>query len=72
MLRGCESTDPRDKIFGFMGLATDLQDNTTFHPDYSKPVIRVYLGFVGFLVTEKKSLEFLRVACREVDSELPS
>jgi hypothetical protein len=72
MLRGCESTDPRDKIFEFMGLATDLQDKTTFHPDYSKPVICVYSEFVGFLITEKKSLEFLQLACREVDSELPS
>ncbi|EPE28385.1 hypothetical protein GLAREA_09505 [Glarea lozoyensis ATCC 20868] len=72
MLRAFQATDPRDKIFGFMGLATDLKRSSSFFPDYTKAVVQTYLEFVRFLITENKSLEFLRVASRATDSDFPS
>ena len=40
--RGTYSTDPRDKIYGLLGLATDLKV-LNIEPDYNKSVARVYM-----------------------------
>ncbi|KAH9206405.1 heterokaryon incompatibility protein-domain-containing protein, partial [Leptodontidium sp. 2 PMI_412] len=43
-----DSTDPRDKIFAFTGLATD-EPNSAFVPNYTKPVEAVYRETAAYL-----------------------
>lgn len=54
--RTCSASDPRDKIYGLLGLATDAM---TVHPDYSKSVCQVYVDFFEIYVNATKSLDLL-------------
>ncbi|KAL2061199.1 hypothetical protein VTL71DRAFT_7472 [Oculimacula yallundae] len=54
------STDPRDKIFAFTGLATD-EPNLAFTPDYTKPVGDVYRETAIYLYKSEKP--FCVVSC---------
>lgn len=38
---------PRDKIFGFLGLAHDCQDGS-IEPDYTRPLLGPYTGMIKF------------------------
>jgi hypothetical protein len=60
--RGCEATDPRDRIFALVGLA-DEDVRRKFMPDYSLPVQEVFQSATMHLVTHKKSLDPLS-ACQ--------
>ncbi|KAI9878947.1 MAG: hypothetical protein M1830_010065 [Pleopsidium flavum] len=51
-------TDPRDKIFGLLGLTTDAGD-PMLAPDYSLSVQEVYGKVTRFLMTRDKSLAVL-------------
>ncbi len=51
-------TDPRDKIFGLLGLTTDARD-PILAPDYSLSVQEVYGKVTRFLMTRDKSLAVL-------------
>ena len=53
-----KSTDPRDKLFGLLGLATDAQA-TELDPDYSQSVQEVYGKVTRFLIGRDKSLAVL-------------
>jgi hypothetical protein len=44
--------DPRDKIYGFIGLAVDVHDR--FPMDYSKPLFEVFADTIFFLSTAMK------------------
>jgi hypothetical protein len=55
-LRQC--TDPRDKIYGFLGLATDQTANDKpFLPQYNLPVETVYRNFALWNITMTRSLD---------------
>ncbi|KAI9738701.1 MAG: hypothetical protein M1834_008206 [Cirrosporium novae-zelandiae] len=56
--RSSESTDPRDKIYGILGLAID-KDNTAFDPDYSKLVATIYRDVAVACIQKAKSLDIL-------------
>ncbi|KAE9365621.1 HET-domain-containing protein, partial [Stipitochalara longipes BDJ] len=42
-----QCADPRDKIFGFLGLAHDCQDGT-IEADYTKPLFHLYADVIAF------------------------
>ncbi|KAF4628619.1 hypothetical protein G7Y89_g9533 [Cudoniella acicularis] len=44
------ATNPRDKIYGMMGLAAVGTQHEMMIPDYNKPVVDVYKGFVKFVL----------------------
>ncbi|RSL53138.1 hypothetical protein CEP54_010545 [Fusarium duplospermum] len=49
--RGCQATDPRDKVFALLGLSTAPLD-----PDYTLSPQAVYTGLAASLVTNGKEL----------------
>lgn len=61
------ATDPRDKIYGMMGLGGPKIQNL-FRPDYTLPVEKVYEIFVTSLLRETKNLHVLS----HVNSHLPT
>lgn len=65
-LRQCLATDPRDKVFAFVG----LQDSVEFPIDYLKPVHIVYRDVAKALIPEYNSLDIL-VAC-QLDHSIPN
>ncbi|OBT67663.1 hypothetical protein VE03_03431 [Pseudogymnoascus sp. 23342-1-I1] len=55
-LRGSRATDPRDMVYGLLGLVAD----TSIRPDYSKATTRdVYTSLVEQCVKEYKSLDII-------------
>ncbi|KAH6692871.1 heterokaryon incompatibility protein-domain-containing protein [Leptodontidium sp. MPI-SDFR-AT-0119] len=61
-----DSTDPRDKIFAFTGLATD-EPNSAFVPDYTKSVEAVYRETATYLFKGKEP--FSVISCAGIGSE---
>jgi hypothetical protein len=51
--RNQEATNPRDKIYTFLGLATDLQEND-ITPQYSNTEAAVCTNFAKFLLTKNE------------------
>lgn len=52
------STDPRDKIFALLGLATDIRTadgRLLLHVNYATPVEQVYISMTNFLMYEEDS-----------------
>ena len=58
MARSSYSMDPRDKIFGLLGLASDGKDLLP-NPDYSTPVAEVYQTLTKKMISKDNSLEVL-------------
>jgi hypothetical protein len=57
-LRARDATNPRDKIYGLLGLGVnDVAD--LVQPDYSSPVEKVYENFVISLLARTKNLDVL-------------
>ena len=54
--RHSNASDPRDKIYGLLGLATDVFDIV---PDYTKPVAQVYAEFFEAYVNAKQDLDLI-------------
>lgn len=53
------ASDPRDKIFGLLGVM-----DTQLVADYNKSVVQVYCEFVSAWMREMRNLNFLLHACR--------
>jgi hypothetical protein len=56
--RYCEATDPRDKIYAILGMASDI-DPGDINIDYMLPVQQLYQNVVRFLITKHKNLDIL-------------
>ena len=71
--RHCEATDPRDKVYALLGLASDIPSDAEFGPDYASSVAQVYQDLVRFVVTKDRNLDILR-ACQtpRPEHKLPS
>lgn len=71
--RHCEATDPRDKVYALLGLASDIPNDAEFGPDYSSSVAQVYQELVRFVVMKDQNLDILR-ACQtsRPEHKLPS
>jgi hypothetical protein len=66
--------DPRDKVYAFLGLATDCAGGAGIPADYSKSPVQLYINVVHFCNTIETELQFiltvrdmLRVNSIEVD-----
>ena len=63
-----DCSDPRDKVFGILGLIED-----TIKPDYSLSVEEVYTGVAAYLATYLRDMRFLNlVGAGQSDFDLPS
>jgi hypothetical protein len=69
---GLETSDPRDKVFALLHLATDgLHSKMT--PDYSKSVDQVYMEVVNDLILRERNLDVLGRCGKPKNSQaLPS
>ncbi len=60
------ATNPRDKVYGLVGLASEAQqqdeESALMVPDYNKPLATTYAETVKFVVTRTRRLDILR-AC---------
>lgn len=67
-LRGTKCTDPRDRVYGLLGILDGGQYLDATVPDYSKSVSEVYLSFVLGYIEKRKSVDFL-ISCHNHGSE---
>ena len=56
-----KATDPRDKIFALLGVATDA-GNPVLHPNYEAPVREVFTQSSRYMMIANKSLRILHIA----------
>ncbi|KAH8669109.1 heterokaryon incompatibility protein-domain-containing protein [Xylariales sp. PMI_506] len=66
------ATNPRDKIYGLLSVATDSR-SLDIRPDYSKTICDIYIDVTRRLISQTKSLDVLRhVETFKFDDQLPS
>ncbi|RSL91392.1 hypothetical protein CEP51_000329 [Fusarium floridanum] len=53
------ATDPRDKVYAFLGLAEKLGQPGTLHPAYEKPIAEVFRDAIKFMLQSSNSLNAL-------------
>jgi hypothetical protein len=58
----CDSTDPRDKIFGILGILGEDKILSAVRPDYSLSYQHVYIGIFSFLLLNLRNPQLLRKA----------
>ncbi len=56
-----KATDPRDKLFALLGLATDT-DDPVLHPNYRATVRQVFTASSRYMMTTNRSLRILHIA----------
>jgi hypothetical protein len=66
---GSESTDPRDKIYGVLGMVED-GGAELLRPNYTKPVQDIYRDAVRYLIAGEDPFRFLHYAGMRVDSKI--
>jgi len=54
--RMCQSTDPRDKVYGLIGLAGSQSDRNLMVPDYTKSTAQVFTDTALHTITRTKHL----------------
>ncbi|KAF9776133.1 hypothetical protein IL306_005720 [Fusarium sp. DS 682] len=50
--KGCKATDPRDKVYALLGMASDIKD-VSMKPDYAKDELAVVRDFLCYLLGEE-------------------
>lgn len=65
LCRGSESTDPRDKIYGILGIAAEFEPSgqVIYKPDYSRSVAEVYMTATAFVIRSRGDLACLTLVC---------
>lgn len=59
-LRDYHATDPRDKVFALLNVATDITGaHGDIQPDYSQPLLEVYASTVKWIISTYKNLSYL-------------
>lgn len=58
LCRSAVSTDPRDKVYGVLGLATDLEDGE-LSPNYALPYSQIYTDVAVWSMMKTNSLDVL-------------
>jgi Heterokaryon incompatibility protein (HET) len=66
--RTLQVSDPRDKVFGILGLALDCGEKS-ISITYDDTVASVYVGALRFLITKYGGLDFLRFTSLSQDSQ---
>ncbi|KAF4436038.1 hypothetical protein FACUT_6729 [Fusarium acutatum] len=56
----CQVTDLRDKIFGLLGLVTDIQASD-LSPDYDLMIREVYIGVAAYLMENYQSYDLIQL-----------
>jgi hypothetical protein len=69
--RNLRATDPRDKVYAALHLATDMQAGD-IRVDYTLPMYEVYIDVAKFSLERKRSLDWLGEAGRTSVFGLPS
>ncbi|KAF3005274.1 hypothetical protein E8E14_007096 [Neopestalotiopsis sp. 37M] len=71
LFRGRRATDPRDKVFAFMGLADD--NDALISPDYNREPSSLSIEFAREHIRQHRSLAVVALAefARELDRETP-
>ncbi|KAK0744662.1 heterokaryon incompatibility protein-domain-containing protein [Apiosordaria backusii] len=70
-----EATDPRDKIYGLLGLLNNCDDPIDLSPDYNLPAKDLYIKVALQMITFSQSLSILHqheLRSSPIMSELPS
>lgn len=67
-LRGTKCTDPRDRVYGLLGILDDGHYLDVIRPDYSKSVSEVYCSVILEHITRHGSMEFL-LSCHKDSRE---
>ncbi|KAH7249544.1 heterokaryon incompatibility protein-domain-containing protein [Fusarium solani] len=57
--KSMRATDPRDKVYAFLGLAEELGQGGTLHPAYEKPIAEVFRDAMQFMLRSSNSLNDL-------------
>ncbi|KAE8339241.1 hypothetical protein BDV24DRAFT_78158 [Aspergillus arachidicola] len=55
---GLNMTDPRDRVYGILGLALDI-DESKVRVDYDAPVIEIHLQVFSLFIERHQSIDFL-------------
>lgn len=58
--RRCEATKPRDRIYAFLGLASDVEP-LGIVPDYTSPTSKIYTDVARTMIIAHKSLLLLNL-----------
>ena len=69
--RNREATDPRDMVYGLLGIASDLGGNGGITPDYSCSRHELYLRTALLIIRRTKTLRILE-GIRHEEFEMPS
>lgn len=67
-LRGTKCTDPRDRVYGLLGILDNGDYLKAIVPDYSKSVSEVYISVVLEYIATTKSVDFL-LSCHKDSRE---
>ncbi|KAF4337340.1 heterokaryon incompatibility [Fusarium beomiforme] len=69
--RGCQATDPRDRVFALLGMASDMED-TSIRADYAKTEHEVMRDLCGYLWNTQWPVNGIPTSnIEELQSELP-
>ena len=73
MTRRCDSYDPRDRVYGILGLATDL-DSSNLEVDYARGLVEINLDVASHLINQGEGYHMLQsIQCPiRIDDEWPS
>lgn len=65
MSQHSESTDPRDNVFGILGMATEFEFNgeEIYKVDYKQTVTQIYSSVTAFVITKRGDLASLNLVC---------
>ncbi|KAI1334849.1 heterokaryon incompatibility protein-domain-containing protein [Xylariaceae sp. FL0016] len=69
------STDPRDQLYGLLGIVTHFTKEELppeLMPDYSKPPAQVYWQYASYFFTNLGDLRFLGCSQRHLGADVPS
>ncbi|KAF4949405.1 hypothetical protein FGADI_8918 [Fusarium gaditjirri] len=70
--RGCQATDPRDRVYALLGMASDLKD-TGIRADYSKDELAVMQDFCDYLLGDVfPAQQSLATNIRDLQAQLPA
>ena len=68
--RGCQASNPRDKLFALVGIAHG-QIAAAYNPDYSRDVLEVYRNLAIHLIIAERNPDFLTHCDYIVGSQAP-
>jgi len=59
MMRHSRCIDPRDRVYGILGLSSKMEMRIDLRPDYEKSVMDIYMDLMMHCIQKSKSLDLL-------------